>query len=313
ARIVEFRLVFRAPPQKFKILAIPDVLAHGKSYEHGFMKKRNGHKHCAKVEFRSVFRALSRKFKTLAIPDVLAHRKSYEHGFTKKHDGHKLCAKSGAESSFDRFFVHRLKNSKYWPFLTYQPMGSLMNTVSRKNTTVINLCEVARRVEFRLVFRAPSQKFKILAIPDVLAHGKLYEHGFVKKCDDHKLCAKSRAESSFNQFLVHCLGNSKYWPFPTVKFRSILRAPSRKFKIPAITDILARDKVEFRSVLRAPSRKFKILAILDVLAHVEFRSVFLASSWKFKILAIPNSRVSISFSWTISKIQNTSDSRCISP
>ncbi|RZS22040.1 hypothetical protein BHM03_00054764, partial [Ensete ventricosum] len=67
------------------------------------------------VEFRSVFRAPSRKFKILAIPDVLARGKSYEHGFMKKRDGHKLCAKSRA----DRFYVHRLKNSKYWPFLTY--------------------------------------------------------------------------------------------------------------------------------------------------------------------------------------------------
>ncbi|RWV82734.1 hypothetical protein GW17_00055743, partial [Ensete ventricosum] len=61
-------------------------------------------------------------------------------------------------------------------------------------------------VEFRLVFRAPSRKFKILAIPDVLAHGKSYEHGFMKKCDGHKLCA----ESCFDRFFVHRLENSKY-------------------------------------------------------------------------------------------------------
>ncbi|RWV79241.1 hypothetical protein GW17_00059661 [Ensete ventricosum] len=63
----------------------------------------------SRVEFRSVFRAPSRKFKILANPNVLAHGKSYEHGFMKKYDGHKLCT----ESSFDRFFVHRLRNSKY--------------------------------------------------------------------------------------------------------------------------------------------------------------------------------------------------------
>ncbi|RRT40428.1 hypothetical protein B296_00044177 [Ensete ventricosum] len=51
----------------------------------------------------------------MAIPNVLAKWKSYKHGFTKKHDGHKLFAKS----SFDRFFVHRLKNSKFRPFPTY--------------------------------------------------------------------------------------------------------------------------------------------------------------------------------------------------
>ncbi|RWW43085.1 hypothetical protein BHE74_00051293, partial [Ensete ventricosum] len=67
------------------------------------------------VEFRSVFRAPSRKFKILVIPNVLAHGKSYKHSFMKKRDSHKHCAKS----SFDRVFVHRLKNSKYWPFQTY--------------------------------------------------------------------------------------------------------------------------------------------------------------------------------------------------
>ncbi|RRT31507.1 hypothetical protein B296_00057459 [Ensete ventricosum] len=41
---IEFRSVFRAPSRNFKILAIPNVFAHGKSYEHGFTKKRDGHK-----------------------------------------------------------------------------------------------------------------------------------------------------------------------------------------------------------------------------------------------------------------------------
>ncbi|RWV78090.1 hypothetical protein GW17_00060999, partial [Ensete ventricosum] len=72
-----------------------------------------------RVKFRSVFCAPSRKFKILAIPDVLNHGKSYEHGFMKKHDGHKLSVKSHADSRFDRFFVHHLGNSKYWPFMTY--------------------------------------------------------------------------------------------------------------------------------------------------------------------------------------------------
>ncbi|RWW48316.1 hypothetical protein BHE74_00045625, partial [Ensete ventricosum] len=58
--------------------------------------------------------------------------------------------------------------------------------------------------EFRSIFRAPSQKFKILAIPNVLTHGKSYEHDFIKKHDDHKLCAKN-----FDRFFVHRLGNSK--------------------------------------------------------------------------------------------------------
>ncbi|RZR96893.1 hypothetical protein BHM03_00025975 [Ensete ventricosum] len=94
----------------------------------------------------------------------------------KKRDCHKLCAKSCAESSFNQFFVH-----------------------------------FACRVEFRSVLRAPSQKFKILAILNVLANGKSYEHGFTKKYDSHKLCA----ESSFDRYFVHHLRNSKYWSFPS--------------------------------------------------------------------------------------------------
>ncbi|RWW46563.1 hypothetical protein BHE74_00047501 [Ensete ventricosum] len=67
----------------------------------------------------------------------------------------------------------------------------------KKTRRSYTLREVARKVfrvpvEFRSIFRSPSQKFKILAIPDVLAHGKSYEHGFTKKHDGHKLCAKSR-------------------------------------------------------------------------------------------------------------------------
>ncbi|RWW37619.1 hypothetical protein BHE74_00057245, partial [Ensete ventricosum] len=65
------------------------------------------------VEFRSIFCAPSRKLKIQAIPKVLAHGMSYEHGLVKKHDCHKQCPKSHAKSSFDRFFMHRLGNSKY--------------------------------------------------------------------------------------------------------------------------------------------------------------------------------------------------------
>ncbi|RZS25892.1 hypothetical protein BHM03_00059165 [Ensete ventricosum] len=71
-------------------------------------------------------------------------------------------------------------------------MGSRTSTLSQKNTTVINFARSRARVEFRSVFRAPSRKFKILAIHDVLAH-----------------------ESSFDRFFVHRLGNSKYWSFPS--------------------------------------------------------------------------------------------------
>ncbi|RWW61686.1 hypothetical protein BHE74_00031240 [Ensete ventricosum] len=82
-RRFEFRTVFSVPSRKFKILAIPDVLTHGKSYKYDFAKQCDGHKLCAKVKFRSVFRAPSRKFEILAIPGVLAHESSFDRFFSK--------------------------------------------------------------------------------------------------------------------------------------------------------------------------------------------------------------------------------------
>ncbi|RWW84015.1 hypothetical protein BHE74_00007427 [Ensete ventricosum] len=59
--------------------------------------------------------------------------------FCKKElNGHKLCLMSHVDSSFDRFFVHHLENSKYLPFPSYEPMGSRTSTVLQKNATVIN-------------------------------------------------------------------------------------------------------------------------------------------------------------------------------
>ncbi|RWV88382.1 hypothetical protein GW17_00049531 [Ensete ventricosum] len=51
------------------------------------------------------------------------------------------CVKSCAKSSFVQFFVHRLKNLKYWSFPMYLPMGSRTSMVSRKNVTVINFIQ----------------------------------------------------------------------------------------------------------------------------------------------------------------------------
>ncbi|RRT43884.1 hypothetical protein B296_00037886 [Ensete ventricosum] len=117
-------------------------------------------------------------------------------------------------------------------------MGRRTSTISQKNVTIVNFAQshgrnrvsisfsrtiseirntghsqFTREVEFRSFFHAPSQKFKIQTITNVLAHGKSYKHDFVKKCDGHKLRAKSRAKSSFNQFFVHRLRNSKHWQF----------------------------------------------------------------------------------------------------
>ncbi|RWV76879.1 hypothetical protein GW17_00062383 [Ensete ventricosum] len=95
---------------------------------------------------------------------------------------------------------------------------------------VKKLRKVAREVEFRSVFhapspkfkilaipklfRAPSRKFKILAIPNVLDHEKSYEHGFAKKHDSHKLYTKLCMKPSFDWFITYRLRNSKYWSFP---------------------------------------------------------------------------------------------------
>ncbi|RWW31135.1 hypothetical protein GW17_00004250, partial [Ensete ventricosum] len=62
---------------------------------------------------------------------------------------------------------------------------SYEHSFSLKTVTVINFVQI----NFRSIFRALSQKFKILAIPDVLGRRKSYDHGFMKKRDGHKLYA----------------------------------------------------------------------------------------------------------------------------
>ncbi|URE47778.1 hypothetical protein MUK42_31709, partial [Musa troglodytarum] len=56
------------------------------------------------------------------------------------------------------------------------------------------------------IFFAPSQKFKILTLPNLLGLGKLNNLSFVKKYDGHKICTKS----IFDRFFSHHLENSKY-------------------------------------------------------------------------------------------------------
>ncbi|RRT46835.1 hypothetical protein B296_00025002, partial [Ensete ventricosum] len=46
--------------------------------------------------------------------------------------------------------------------------------------------------KFRSIFHSPSQKLKILAIPNILDHWKSYELGFTKKRDDHNLFLVSK-------------------------------------------------------------------------------------------------------------------------
>ncbi|RRT85578.1 hypothetical protein B296_00001140, partial [Ensete ventricosum] len=65
------------------------------------------------------------------------------------------------------------------------------------------------KVDVRSIFCALSHKFKILAIPNIFACRKSYEHGFIKKSYGKKLCEKSR----FDRFFIHHLENLKYYTF----------------------------------------------------------------------------------------------------
>ncbi|RWW35774.1 hypothetical protein BHE74_00059260 [Ensete ventricosum] len=114
-------------------------------------------------------------------------------------------------------------------------------------------------------------------------------------------------------------------------FRSVFRVPSRKFKILAFPDVLAQGKwyengfekkcdgdklcvkshrVEFRSVFHAPSKKFKILANPDVSAHGKLYEHDFTKKLNSHIFvrSRAQSRVSIDFLCTVSKIQNTGHS-----
>ncbi|RZS16106.1 hypothetical protein BHM03_00048060 [Ensete ventricosum] len=74
-------------------------------------------------------------------------------------------------------------------------------------------------------------------------------------------------------------------------------------------------RVEFRSVFCAPSRKFKILVFPILLAHGKsYKHAFAKKYDGHKLCAnFAQIRVSIGFSCTVTEIQNTGHSRCISP
>ncbi|RRT31809.1 hypothetical protein B296_00057927 [Ensete ventricosum] len=71
-------------------------------------------------------------------------------------------------------------------------------------------------------FSCTVSKIQKLVFLILLAHGKSYKHAFSKTYNGHKHCSKSRAE--------------------TIEFRSVFRAPSRKFKILANPNVLADGK-----------------------------------------------------------------------
>ncbi|RZS10846.1 hypothetical protein BHM03_00042116 [Ensete ventricosum] len=66
---------------------------------------------------------------------------------------------SRAESSFDRFFMHRLGISKYWPFPTYLPMGGRTSTVSRKHAMVMNFTQSQPQSRVSIGFSCTMSKF----------------------------------------------------------------------------------------------------------------------------------------------------------
>ncbi|RRT31172.1 hypothetical protein B296_00059063 [Ensete ventricosum] len=74
-------------------------------------------------------------------------------------------------------------------------------------------------------------------------------------------------------------------------------------------------RVEFRSVFRAPSRKFKILVFPILFAHGKsYKHAFTRKYDGHKVCAKSRaSQVSICFSCTVLEIQNTGNSRYISP
>ncbi|RZS07475.1 hypothetical protein BHM03_00038299 [Ensete ventricosum] len=164
--------------------------------------------------------------KNMTVINFVQSRVSYEHGFVKKCDGHKHRLKSRAKLSFDRFFVHHQENFEIQDIPNILARGKSYEHDFMKNATITNFtqslhgfvkkidghklyaksCEKSCTKSSFSIFRAPSRIFKIPAIPNVLAHGKLYEHGFAKKYDGHKFYAKS----GFDRFFVHHLKILKY-------------------------------------------------------------------------------------------------------
>ncbi|RRT68161.1 hypothetical protein B296_00009984 [Ensete ventricosum] len=158
-----FRLVFHAPYRKFKILVIPYVLAHGKLCEHDFVKKHDSQKFCIKSHVRSRvsigFSCTVSEIQKTGHSQIISPSEVIRARFRENTHGHNF-AQSHARSRVSIDFsctVSKIQNTGHSQRIS--PMGSL---------------------EFRSVFRAPSRKFKLLAIPYVLAHGKSYEHGFRK-------------------------------------------------------------------------------------------------------------------------------------
>ncbi|RWV87393.1 hypothetical protein GW17_00050622 [Ensete ventricosum] len=70
---------------------------------------------CTQSRVSIDFSHIVTNFQNTSHSQCITHEKFYEHGFTKKRDDQKHYAKS----SYNRFFMHRLRIVKYWPFPTY--------------------------------------------------------------------------------------------------------------------------------------------------------------------------------------------------
>ncbi|RWW45534.1 hypothetical protein BHE74_00048619 [Ensete ventricosum] len=69
-------------------------------------------------------------------------------------------------------------------------MGSRTSMVSLKNETIMNFAQSHAQSQVSNGFSGTISEIQNTGIPNVLAHGKSYEHGFLKKCDGHKVCTK---------------------------------------------------------------------------------------------------------------------------
>ncbi|RRT70001.1 hypothetical protein B296_00026253 [Ensete ventricosum] len=95
----------------------------------------------------------------------------------KKYDGHKLYAKSHA-LSYEHGFT--------------------------KDMMIINFAQ--SRTQILIGISCPVSEIQNTSHSQRVNPWKSYKHSFKKQCDGHKLCAKS----SFDQFFMHHLRNSKY-------------------------------------------------------------------------------------------------------
>ncbi|RWW38733.1 hypothetical protein BHE74_00056005 [Ensete ventricosum] len=91
-------------------------------------------------------------------------------------------------------------------------MVSRMSMVSRKNTIVIKFTQSRVSIGFSCtVSKIQNTGLSRLISPWEVVQARFRKEYDGQKCDSHKICA----ESSFDRFFMHRLGNSKYWSFPS--------------------------------------------------------------------------------------------------